>query len=119
MKALQRTLEAWVKEYRAGLEPSTLRLIAQANYDLHYGPTGGGLDDEDSEYPGFTKATRAIRSALDDLPSALYVDLGCEGWQDVEPTWDHDAGVFEEDYCRVERHDLVKALIGKELAAYV
>jgi hypothetical protein len=114
MKALQRTLEAWAKEYRATLEPNVKRLVDQANFDLYNGPSGN-----DDDFPGFTTATRTIADALDDLPSVLYVDLGCEGWQDVEPTWDHDAGVFEEDYCRVERHDLIGALVGRELAEYL
>jgi hypothetical protein len=157
MKALQRTLEAWAKEYRAEHIPADVnRLINLATYDLYYGPVGDGAvgdpatdehgqENEWAGYPGFVSATDKIKSALDDVPSRLFVDTGAECWSEREPgpdecsecngtgTTDH---VTDDDTCsfcdgsgkvepfleetyQVERHDLIGALVGKELAAYV
>ena len=157
MKALERTIEAWAKEYLASLDAKTRKLISQANFDLYYGPVADGAvgdpatdDPEEWQgYPGFVSATRAIREALDDVPSTLYVDTDAECWFESEPgpdecgecsgqgevrdleAEDPDDDMRECPMCdgsgkvapflgstyRVERRDLVRALLGSELAA--
>ena len=137
MKALDRTLAAWAKEYRAQLDPSIVKLIEGAKQDLHFGPAYG----EESDFPGFETACLAIKSALEDVPSTLYVDTDAEVWQESEPSAYEcpecvGNGVPTDDDCpgcagsgkvepyleetyQVERRDLVRALVGKELAEYV
>lgn len=114
MKALDRTLEAWGKETRSNLEPKVLDLIRGANWDLYNGP----LSVEDAEaqgikdWPGFGKATEQIREALDDVRE-MFVDTESETWSTSEPE-DYGFG-----YWRVERRDLLRALVGRELVEYV
>lgn len=93
MKAYERTLEAWAAEFKAALAPETVKLIAQANYDLYNGPVCDGAigdpaeDDEEEwqHYPGFIAATRKIRDALDDVPSRLSLDTDAECRSTFEP----------------------------------
>ena len=139
MKALDRTLAAWAKEFREGLDPSIVKLIEGAKQDLHFGPAYG----EESDFPGFETACLAIKRALEDVPSTLYVDTGAGCWSQSEPepeeclecngagTYDDDetpcldcngsgkVPPYTEETYQVERRDLVRALVGKELAEYV
>jgi len=137
MKALDRTIEAWAKEYRASLEPEIRRLIVQANWDLFYGPGCPDADDDRSAYPGFETAMDQITRALDDVPSVLYVNTDAECWTEtapetVETCWECNGetpdepcavcrgdGVIETSYpdtYQVDRSTLVRALLGSELA---
>lgn len=145
MKALDRTLQAWAKEYRAQLDPSIDNLIVLAYYDLWHGMDGLG-DDELEQYPGFITATKRIATALEDVPGTLYVDTDAECWSETEPGPDEcgeccgqgeinqpDDETEECPYCNgsgkvapfleetyeVDRAQLVRALVGKELAEYV
>jgi len=147
---LKTALKEWAKETRALIDAETLKLIGEANFDLYYGPSGGGLDDEESTYPGFVTACRKIHTALSDVvPSVLYVD-DQDCWSTVEPCAEEcpDCGgtgkmlVEGEDeddadghtYCRncdgrggfeptpyyeVDRAELVRAIVGRELAGHV
>jgi hypothetical protein len=146
MKALDRTLAAWAKEYRETLDPSIVKLIEGAKQDLHFGPAYG----EESDFPGFETATCKIREALEDMPSVLYVDTGAECWSESESgpdecgncyaqgtvadedSEDESAKVecpccngtgktepFLEETYQVERHDLIGALVGRDLAGYL
>ena len=132
MKALDRTLQAWAKEYRAQLDPSIVKLIEGAKQDLHFGPAYG----EESDFPGFETATLAIRDALTEMPWRLFVDTGAECWSDREPTAEKCECDGEGDDCEtcggngwiepfteetyeIDRAQLVRALVGKELAEYV
>jgi hypothetical protein len=145
MRALQRTLEAWAKEYRATLTPEIRSLIEGARQDLHFGPAYG----EKSDFPGFETATLKIREALEEIPSRLFIDTGAECWSEREPELDecgncyaqgevenpdsetgekmacpHCDGSgkvepFLEETYQVERHDLIGALVGRELAGYL
>ena len=121
-------------------------MTRQANFDLYYGPVADGAvgdpatdDPEEWQgYPGFVSATRAIREALDDVPSTLYVDIDAEDWSEREPQpytclecngsavvdgapcphcHEGQCEPFTEDTYRVDRRDLVRALLGSELAA--
>jgi hypothetical protein len=123
-------IKAWASETKAALPAEVRTLISQANFDLYYGPSGGGLDDEDSTYPGFTTACRRIREALSDaVPSTLYVDED-DCYSTTEPSAESCGGCEDcsgEDLCVVEptayasvdRAVLVRALVGRELAGYV
>jgi hypothetical protein len=134
-KAFDRTLKAWAAEFLGTLSDETRNLIMSANRDLWEGPHA-----EDG-YPGFVRATLAIREALEDVPSTLWIDVGAEYWSTSEPKaepcetcsgngYDSDDQTcpdctegwvepFTEETYRVERRDLVRALVGKELAEYL
>jgi hypothetical protein len=119
---LKNELRDWAKEKRQELGPEIISLIGKAKYDLYYGPSGGGLEED---YPGFEKATKKISAALDDVvPSTLYIDTQAGGWSDSEPDWEEEdeEGVrsyHQEDWYKVDRKDLIAALVGDELAQYV
>jgi hypothetical protein len=105
-KGVGEWLASWKKE---NLPEDVLKLINQANFDLHHGPV---LDDD--EYPGFVKACRLIIKAIDDLPSVIYLNtFSGEVLQD-EPD---DADL--NDWMVVERPQLLRELVGRELVAYV
>ncbi len=119
---LKNELRDWAKEKREELGPEIVSLIGKAKFDLHYGPSGGGLEED---YPGFEKATKKISAALDDVvPSTLYIDIQAGGWSDSEPDWEEtdEEGqhvYHAEDWYHVDRNDLIAALVGDELAQYV
>lgn len=94
-------------------------------------------------YPGFEIACERICEALEDVPSVLFFDVQCGGWSEKEPSPDEcqacsgtgffdgdedecidcrGEGSFEPDweaYVKIERPQLIVALVGKELAEYV
>lgn len=135
-KAYERTLKAWVKEFRENLDRPMRELIGQANFDLYYGPTG-----TDEGYPGFETAVKRIKAVCADVPSTLYVDADAEGWSESEPEPEKCAacdGKGEDAYCnpcsecngqghfepggdwyRLDRKDLLTAIVGRELVEYV
>lgn len=114
------------------LDDATKKLIGQATFDLHYGPSG-----DDSDYPGFVTACKRIARALDDVPRRLFVDdqdCVCEtepkaeqceacsgvGLYDDETTPCADCngkGYFEPTpYVEV---DVAPIIVGRELAPYL
>ncbi len=123
MKALTKTLEQFANEWREH-NPRASNLIAAANWDLYQGPHGDG------EYPGFQSAVREISNALDNVGD-LWVDVEFGGWCEREPTWHHDCsendcvdscgddGQWPEFWAHVDRSDVLRAIVGKELVAYV
>jgi hypothetical protein len=138
-KAYDRALKAWAKEFRATLDESVRNLIAQANFDLYYGPSG-----TDEEYPGFETATKTIKEGLAGIPSTLYIDADSETWSDTEPQSEQceaclghgvdvkvgsgsqcsecmGQGTFDPagEWYHLERKDLLTAIVGRELAGYV
>lgn len=146
-RAYERTLRAWAAEWRAanlGEDRYTRELIANANYDLWYGP------HDYENWPGFETACREIKRALKSVPSTLYVDTDAECWTETEPPQYEQCpdceggwatGIPESDgeacetcdgtgeiesatpsdggWWEVSRRDLVRAIVGKELAEYV
>src|SRR5580693_5835884 len=96
MKALDRTLAAWAKEYRETLDPSIVKLIEGAKQDLRFGPAYG----EESDFPGFETACLAIKSALENMPRTLYVDVDAEQWSETEPE------PSDCDACCASGHDI-------------
>ena len=111
---LDRLLEAWAEEWKsANLDEATRTLIAQANHDLYCGPLP--MENE-TDYPGFTSACKRIRKALDDAPSTLWIDVESEIACDTEPDWTEH---FEEDHYKATRRDVLQALVGRELVAYL
>ena len=148
MRALDSTLEAWAKEQRQALDATIRQRIQQANYDLYFGPVGDGAvgdpasdSDDWAGYPGFTKATAEIAYALDSVPSRLFFDVDAGYWTDHEPESEKcDAcdgtGLDGEDQCEVcqgsgycepiwecwyevDRKDLLRAIVGRELVSYL
>ncbi len=120
-------------------DDATRKLIGMANWDLYYGPSGGGLDDEcdvddcdvvDCEdpthrYPGFEKACKLVSKALDDLDvNEVWFDTQSDCVETSEPEWcdgcndEECVGQRSEDYVHYSRADVLRALIG-ELAEYV
>ena len=136
-------LQEWAKETRALIPDDVRRLIGMANWDLYNGPSGGGLEDEDEQgetiYPGFETACKRIREALDDtLPSVLYVDdQDCYSTEEPKAEECHEctdgvtpegekcwacgaSGYIDpEPYTELDRHELMRAIVGKELVQYL
>jgi len=107
-------------------------------------PTANDPDWHD--YPGFTKACKQITSALTaaKLPSKLYFDTDMECWQEKEPEgkiYDecdgqgqveceigfgkcatcYGRGEFDPggDWWKVDRKELLSAIVGTELVGYL
>ena len=105
----------------ADVGDDTKRLIRLANYDLYYGPV---TEPDDGEpWPGFVRACREIRDAI--RVSDLYLDSQSGEVTDTEPQWcdciadDCTEQHFPSDYYKVERADVMRIVVGKELAPYV
>jgi len=156
-KAYDRVLETFAKDYRKQhFDAEVAKAVRLANYDLHFGPPCASdccapATDEhgnENEWSGFSfeEACIAIKEALEDLPSKLYIDVMCEDYSDSEPQYEdcpvcdksgmtvndegdeikcdncNGEGIFEPDYeniYEVERLQLIKAIVGKELSNYV
>jgi hypothetical protein len=145
MSAHNSILKEWAKKWsEENLSTDILTLINQASFDLHNGPGGDPAtnDEELVKYPGFITATRTIRQALQDLPSDLYIDTesdtvldsppqdekceGCNGQgrkteENFSCTDCGGRGCFDSpgDWWHVERHDILKAIVGGELLEYI
>ena len=96
----------------------------------------------------FVKACKLIKEALSDLPSELFIDCDCESWSTSEPgvsgcpecegsgeapkDFEHAEGgkceacngvghiePYLDNTYKVERRDLKRTIVGKELSEYV
>ena len=96
----------------------------------------------------FVKACKLIKDALSDLPSELFIDCDCESWSTSEPgvsgcpecegsgeapkDFEHAEGgkceacngvghiePYLDNTYKVERRDLKRTIVGKELSEYV
>ena len=104
-------------------------------------------EDDWKDWPGFSSACETIKDACEDMPRVLYIDTDCEYWQTSEPEneeccscegsgtyTEEDAGeTFDCDACKgtgsvepywdcwykAEKKDLLRAIVGKELAKYL
>jgi hypothetical protein len=95
-KAYKTALSEWASYAKQELDSQITTLIAQANYDLYYGPC------EDEDYPGFSTAVRLISDAISvSVFNAVISVDGCD--EDVE----------------IAPRDAKIALVGRELAQYV
>ena len=94
--AYERVLEGWAKDYRKEhFTPEVAKALRLANYDLHFGPPcqsdccAEPTDEygNENEWSGFSfeKACIAIKEALQDLPSKLYIDVMCEDYSTSLP----------------------------------
>jgi hypothetical protein len=143
--ALDKVLADWAREWSAeNIDAATQKLINLATYDLYFGPVGDGAAgdpaDGDSDWdgwPGFSKACDAIEKVLRDLPRELYVDVDCGYWQEEEPRSEKCDACQEngetcevcggsgwidpiwENWMKLDRTELKKLIVGKELAEYV
>lgn len=128
-KIVKRALENWASSKKAELHPRIKRLIALANWNLYYGPSMLGQDDdEDTEdgskvkWPGFTEACREIANATEDI-SDVWVDIQSENVQTSEPEAEVDGEeVFEvcwEDWAMVEARQVKAVFFGSELAQHI
>lgn len=142
MSAWERVLKLWAKSYRESLDTRVQDLIAMAHCDLWYGPhTAETFQEEDPTretiYPGFSAAVGEIARAL---PSTLWIDTGTEDCLESEPSLVEtcyecaaeegcedcnvcggrgELDAYLEDIVEVGRKDIVRAVVGKELAEYV
>jgi len=80
-----------------------------ANHDLYHGPV---VDDDG--YPGFVTACKTITKAIDDLPSVIYL---CPDTGEVLVDEPDDADL--NDWFVIEKLQLLRELVGKELAPYM
>lgn len=92
-----------VSYYKTLLSEETTQLIAQANMDLYNGP------HSEEGYPGFTTACKTIAQELRDVvPSCVYVSYN-------DPSFWSE----EDEYTTFDRSDVLRRIIGRELAHYV
>lgn len=100
------------------------RLINCANFDLYYGPyeTGFEPDGDGWKYPGFTESVRKISAALGDVRE-LWFDSDWNGVLEREPEGEEIDGEYIEPFWEsiyhLERKDVLRALVGKELVSYL
>jgi len=105
------------------LDERTQELIRLATRDLYNGP--GHVNDED--YPGFSAAVHLISDAFE--ATDLYLDNEIdEVIGDTEPHWHGECGCTEESeivgyypehVIHLDARDVVRYVVGKELARYV
>lgn len=125
-------LAQWGKNwFNEKFSDETRRLVFFAQQDLYNGPSG--LDEN---YPGFETACQKIREELSHVPSALWIDIYSETVSEVEPEWcNHESGheVEQDDVVKaiecdghspndwqlIERAQIIRTIVGKELAQYV
>src|ERR1700733_11093979 len=100
-KAYDRVLKEWRKEWcDTNIDAETNKLINLASYDLIYSaPCDGSVSDpptdeygNENEWSGydFTRACEKIGKALENLPSALYIDVETEYWSETAPSETED-----------------------------
>jgi hypothetical protein len=112
-----------IREHVA-LDDHTQELIRLATWDLYEGPSGAS---EESDYPGFSAAVDMISKAIE--VSDLYIDVEIdEVIGDTEPHWHGDCscdettdvvGYYPDTVLHVDSREVVRALVGRELAEYV
>jgi hypothetical protein len=156
-KELEGTLKLFARQYRQDhFDAETNKAVQLATYDLYYGHSLSdaaeppadeyGNENEWSGY-SFERACDTIKSALEEVPSVLYVDIQCDDWTTSEPeplkcercdgegevvdedeellVYDCDdcggLGYFDDsgDWYQVNHKELVAAIVGKELANYL
>jgi hypothetical protein len=113
------------------LDEHTRELIRLACADLYHGPIHAAFDGEDLDrWPGFPAACEMIREAVPRTDLYLDVEID-EVIGDEEPHWhgpgcgcvpdtgDEVTGYYPEHVLRVDSRDVVRALVGSELARYV
>ena len=113
--------QAQIQAVRAhvALDERTQELIRLATADLYHGPYA----NEDEDYPGFVAACHMIRDAFE--PTDLYIDMQVdEVIGDTEPTFlddepDAEIGYYASDVLHLDSRDVVRAVVGSELARYV
>ena len=119
---IEKTIREAVEE-KYPLPEEIQMLITQATYDLYYGPWG--VEEIDGYiYPGFASACDQISDAVDEV-SDLYIDIqsGEAFEHEPEPWTDEETGEvvepYYEDWYHLDRKEVLKYLVGKELATYI
>lgn len=124
-------IAALVREHlKDTLTPADHTLIRLAWFDLWYGPFTGDIEGE--EYPGWVAASERLAEIRDALPITLYVDLDCDYVGEEEPEgFEEDTGEVDEDgnpilewvepeeYYTVDRDDIARAVLGKDIVAHL
>ena len=102
-----------------------IRLVTTAGWDLYNGPPDDERDNDGWKYPGFAQAVDIIREWADDIPSTVWIDTFAGGVSESAPeAWLDDAtGAWVEpewsDWCQLERRDVLRLLMDRELASYI
>ena len=131
--------DAIVKHFE--IPPDVQQQASFASYDLHYGPSGGGLEDDDENgdplYLGFSEACSMVSDWCADNLSEVWYDIQSGEVLDHEPQgyWvdnldgelDEDSGepIMDwnepswEDYYHCPLSDVKCALFNKELVQYI
>ena len=91
-------------DYQKSILPVNVkRLIAQANFDLYYGPSGN-----DDDYPGFSIAVRAISDWAEDVPNVS-----------IEVNFNEETGESSYEDVPGSARDIIFAIVGRELHHYL
>lgn len=118
-KHAQELVSAYV---RKDMPEDIKRLVAYARADLNFGPEHNGLDP-DEPFPGFETATTKLAAWLrDNMPSELWVDVGCDDIATSAPEGEEIDGEWQEPFLEetfhFERVDILRAAFG-ELEEYL
>jgi hypothetical protein len=89
-----------------------------AQWSLHYGPSGGGAE------MSYKDALTELRAWADSVNDWIVTDIGygCEGEDgELDCGCDADEGCdgHEFELGRIDSVDIIRAVVGKELAAYL
>lgn len=112
------------------------RQASMAAWDLHFGPTGGGLEDEGEDespiYLGFTEACALVSEWCDENLSEVWYDIQSGEVLESEPKGSYDKEDVDEetgdarwvepnweDYFHAELCDVKRALFNKELVDHI
>lgn len=111
--------------------PKEIEALAYAaNHDLYFGPTS---EEDNPDFPGFVAACQQIMEWAQDNVFTVYVDdmSGCISDREPEGYYidedgescdsDEDGATWQdaEPYYLYERRDILQALFGSELTAYL
>lgn len=113
---------AWARTWKEeNLSDEIKALIRDALSDLYTGDNGYS-----DHWRGFTSACDSITAALEAAPHRLWLDSDSGECFESEPNCDCDPDEIEisdcphdETYYLIERRDIIRALVGPELAEYI
>ena len=122
-------ISEWVSSKEKELPARIRKHIEMCNMDLYYGPVDpDDWEEDDYRYPGFSEAIDEIRDALSDIGEVYFQDWsGCilesepdYGYYDEDPDTGEEVWMDDSDgWWHYDRADLIRLIVGRELASYL
>lgn len=119
---MQRDWFVQIVQQQYPLTDDVRHVISAATTDLYFGPLSvADRMNGGQPYPGFHAAFEQIRDAVENVTD-LWVDRDSDAVSESEPEGEWIDGEWFEpggESWHLERRDVLRALLGRELATYV